>query len=175
MGQNGKCGKSGNHPSEKPARSLTTEAPPRPIHSAEALRLHILTERTLPPDFAQELCQRVPSCFCPTPSSPPGSLGTSHPNHRNRRQPEMNKPSECSRRAAFVSLVSFEVGPWRGVELRSAQWGRFGSRKGRKGSRVDVIPCLSWCLCVLSEAGVRNPSRAGGAQRCPWRVRGRQS
>jgi hypothetical protein len=28
------------------------------------------------------------------------------------------------------------------------------------------MPCLSWRLCVLSKAGVRNPSERGVADRC---------
>jgi hypothetical protein len=31
-----------------------------------------------------------------------------------------------------------------------------------KGGRADVIGGLSWCLCVLSEAGVRTMSRVRG-------------
>jgi hypothetical protein len=42
------------------------------------LRLHRLSERTLPPRFAQELCQGAPPCSCPTLSSPPGSLGSTN-------------------------------------------------------------------------------------------------
>jgi hypothetical protein len=49
--------------------------------------------------------------------------------------------------------------------------GRIGSRKDAKtqrgkGRRPDAIAFLSWRLCVLSEAGVRNSSERGVAVRC---------
>jgi hypothetical protein len=50
-----------------------------------------------------------------------------------------------------------------GVGLAHAKTQR---RKGGKGRRPDAIPCLSWGLCVLSEAGVRNPFERGVAVRC---------
>ena len=49
-----------------------------------------------------------------------------------------------------------------GVGLAHAKTQR---RKEGKGRRPDAIPCLSWRLCVLSEAGVRNPPEGGVADR----------